>query len=257
MIYDKMPIVLLSKMASLPEDYTNNRIAQHIISHLDKVDDLTIGTMAENCHVSLSSISRFCRDIGLTDFHELKMMLKDVQFKFESASPSEAPISRTSDLVREIGECLKYGIEALDYEGILELVDDIKMYKRVSAFGLLKAESAAINLQVDLLMQKKIIYTKLAYDEQKKYLSKSDENDLIIVFSYTGTYFTEGFRNCINEGSHPKIYLISGNETSPEDPLINKQIVFSSRQNQLSHPYQLLLISSIISQEYFHRINEK
>ena len=44
-------------------------------------------------------------------------------------------------------------------------------------------------------MLKKFINTKLAYDEQKKYINGADVNDLIIIFSYTGNYFLEGKQN--------------------------------------------------------------
>ena len=144
-------------------------------------------------------------------------------------------------------------MNSLDFDIISELVRDMKTYEKVSAFGLLKAESAAINLQVDLLMQKKMINTKLAYDEQKKHLATADESDLVIIFSYTASYFSEGLGlDLINRANRPRIYLISGARTLPDNPMVYRNIQFSSKQNQLCHPYQLLLISSIISQEYYH-----
>jgi hypothetical protein len=142
---------------------------------------------------------------------------------------------------------------SLDYEAIQELVSDMRDYENVTAFGLLKAETAAINIQADMLMLKKFINTKLAYDEQVKYINEADERDLIIVFSYTGKYFVEGLRNIQRKRTKPRIYLISGDASKNSNRLIYRKICFLSPQNQIPHPYQLLFISSIISQEYYHR----
>ena len=61
MIYDKLPIVFLSTIASEKKDSTNSQIASYILDHLDQVQNMGIKEMAEACHVAVSSISRFCK----------------------------------------------------------------------------------------------------------------------------------------------------------------------------------------------------
>ena len=68
MITPKLPVVLLSYIASNDEDSVNCRIANHILDHLSGLKETTISELAKQCYVSVSSISRFCREIGFEDF---------------------------------------------------------------------------------------------------------------------------------------------------------------------------------------------
>ena len=61
MIYDKLPVVFLSTIASEKKDATNSLIASYILEHLQTMQDIGIKDMAAQCNVSLSSISRFCK----------------------------------------------------------------------------------------------------------------------------------------------------------------------------------------------------
>ena len=60
-------IILLSTINTEPKDSNNYKIAKYIIENLHTLEDCTITELSRNCYVSSSSISRFCRDIGLSD----------------------------------------------------------------------------------------------------------------------------------------------------------------------------------------------
>ncbi len=75
MLYDKLPIVFLSTLASEKKDSTNSQIASYLLNHLEEIKDIGIQDMAKECHVAMSSISRFCKEIGLHDFNELRELL--------------------------------------------------------------------------------------------------------------------------------------------------------------------------------------
>mgnify|MGYP000512344402 CR=1 FL=1 len=72
MIYDKLPIVFLSTLVSEKNGSTNSQIAAYILNHLEEVQNLGIKEIAKECNVAVSSISRFCKEVGLRDFAELK-----------------------------------------------------------------------------------------------------------------------------------------------------------------------------------------
>ncbi|WRK52849.1 hypothetical protein SD457_21900 [Coprobacillaceae bacterium CR2/5/TPMF4] len=74
-------------------------------------------------------------------------------------------------------------------DAIADLCDDIYKYQRVAIFGLLKAGAVSLNLQGDLLMLRKQVYTNISYQQQMEYIMSANEDDLIIIFSYTGSYF--------------------------------------------------------------------
>lgn len=255
MIYNKLSIILLTQIASQPNDTTDSQIAYYILNHLDTIQNDSISELAFKCNVSNSSISRFCRNIGLNDFSELKESLNDQTFKFEIASSSNDMKTRTLEHYSKVQESINDVALTIDMKVLFELVKDIYQYKQVTLLGLLKASSAAINLQVDLLMLGKLVNVKLTYNEQLDFISHANQNDLVIIFSYTGAYFDQGLRFTKNLNNVPRIYLITGTECE-ENQFIYRNICFNSKLDQISHPYQLIFVSSLIAQEYNHFKND-
>lgn len=96
----------------------------------------------------------------------------------------------------------------------------------------------------------KNIYTNVSYPQQLEYIQSAGADTLILLFSYTGTYFAYADRQADEEHLFlPKIVLITG--TGEEVPsYIDRVVRFESRQDQLGHPYQLQLVAGLIAQEY-------
>lgn len=65
-------IQLLNVINRESSDSMNFIIAQYILENLDRRKVITTKELADNCNVSKSSISRFCRKIGYEDFMELQ-----------------------------------------------------------------------------------------------------------------------------------------------------------------------------------------
>ena len=144
--------------------------------------------------------------------------------------------------------------ESIDMQQIDLLCKEIKKHDHIAIFGLLKAGSVAFNLQSDLLMLGKQAYSNISYKQQLQYISLADENDLLIIFSYTGSYFDyPDIRTLKNKLKKPQIWLISSKQESYPD-FIDHVITFDSKRDQNSHPYQLQFIASLIAQEYARRI---
>ena len=140
--------------------------------------------------------------------------------------------------------------KTIDGHQILKLCQDIKQYNNVALFGLLKAGSAAINLQGDLLMLGKRVYMHVSYAQQIQYIVNASKDDLIIIFSYTGSYFDyQDLRALKKKLYEPKIWMITSKKESYPD-FVDEIISFQSLQDQGSHPYQLQFVASLIGQEY-------
>lgn len=71
-----LTIILLSTINSELINSNNYRIAKYILENMRALEDISITELAKECYVSNSSISRFCRDIGLRDYNELKSQLQ-------------------------------------------------------------------------------------------------------------------------------------------------------------------------------------
>ena len=90
MIYDKLPIVFLSTLVSEKNGSTNSQIAAYILNHLEEVQNLGIKEIAKECNVAVSSISRFCKEVGLRDFAEFVYMRLSTDLTVNNQSVSTA-----------------------------------------------------------------------------------------------------------------------------------------------------------------------
>ncbi|MBQ9423180.1 MAG: MurR/RpiR family transcriptional regulator, partial [Pyramidobacter sp.] len=254
MFYGKLPILLLAELVEHPADATNARIASYILTHMESLRDLSIKTLAAECYVSTASVSRFCRDIGLAEFADLRSLINNTDLKFEIASNAPSPDAQKKEYVSAVIDALALARDSLDMKLIGLLARDIEKYEKVSVFGPLKAATAAVNLQTNLLMLGKLVSTSLRYSKQIDYLENADENDLVIIFSYSGIYFDYKYsQNRIHPNiRRPKIWFITGNPTVRESDFLDCVIHFESKQDQASHPYQLQIAADLIAQSYAH-----
>ena len=253
MLYGKLPIVFLSTLASEKKDSTNSQIATYLLNHLDDIKDIGIQEMAKECSVAMSSISRFCKEIGLNDFNELRELLISTKMNFEQYSSSSKAKNRLEEYSLKVKESITMVEKSIDMQQIDTLCKEIQKYQQVGIFGLLKAGAVAFNLQSDLLMLGKQTYSHISYKQQLQYISSTNEDDLLNIFSYTGCYFDyPDIRTLKNQLKKPQIWLISSKQESYPD-FIDHVITFDSKRDQNSHPYQLQFIASLIAQEYARR----
>lgn len=252
--YGKLPIVLLSELAAGKEDSNNCRIARYLLERLDDLEDVSVELLSAECFVSKSTVSRFCRDIGLEDFSELRDLLRQAGKTFTLYGADLPPKEQGRDFCRRVNDSITLAADTLDYAALDRLAGELKLAKRVAAFGLLKAETAAISLQSDLVMLGKNAVTKVSFREQREFLDHAQSGDLVVIFSYTGIYFDYGLpREVLREG--PRVWLVTGSpdirERFAEKGLsTDRLLTFQSEQDFASHPYQLQTAASLIAQRY-------
>lgn len=240
MLCGKLPIVFLSTLASEKKDSTNSQIATYLLNHLDDIKDIGIQEMAKECSVAMSSISRFCKEMGLNDFNELRELLISTKMNFEQYSSSSKAKNRLEEYSLKVKESITMVEKSIDMQQIDALCKEIQKYQQVGIFG--------------LLMLGKQTYSHISYKQQLQYISSTNEDDLLIIFSYTGCYFDyPDISTLKNKLKKPQIWLISSKQESYPD-FIDHVIIFDSKRDQNSHPYQLQFIASLIAQEYARRI---
>lgn len=256
-------IILLSTINSEPKDSNNYKIAKFIIENIHDLEEFTLIDLAKQCYVSNSSISRFCRDIGLKDFSALKNQIARYAIEHEHAKGKfhfkdfEAS-SLSQSYILSVIDNLKILSQSRIHTDIKNLVQDIAQYHKVAAFGYMQSENIALNLQYDLQTNGKILFTCIKFIDQVEYIQNADENTLIIIFSESGTYFdrvfqrTKPFKNLKNK---PKIYMVTSN-FSTTLPYIDGYIRYQSRHDYASHPYPLMIISDLICIQYANIINK-
>lgn len=254
MIYDKLPVALLSALASEHDGTTNAIIARYLVTHADQLHDASVKGVAAACNVGAGSVSRFCRDTGFSGFEELRTVLESASSSFEPA-PGEGPFSlRALEHAELVGDALKRVASTIDQRALGLLVDDLVSYDRVFTCGMLKAQAAAVDLQVDLLMQGKYVETSVSYADQLEHISKAGRDELVVLFSYTGSYFdARDLSNALTRIDRPRIWVVAG-ARHPQPVYVYGCLAFDSNWSQLTHPFQLEMAAALISQEYARRV---
>ena len=257
--YGKLPIVLLSELAAGKEDSYNCRIAAYLLGRIGET--VSAEEIARACYVSKSAVSRFCREVGLEDFTELKDLLKSAEKVFVPVG-AELPAARQAKSFCALAaDSMRLAAETIDCGALDRLAEDIRDAERVACFGMLKAETAALSLHSDLTMLGKRAVTKISFQDQMDYLSAAGPEELVLVFSYRGVYFDYDLPRGIL-GGKPKLWVVTGSPDA-ETRLRRASIPFrgvlgfSSRQDFVSHPYQLLLAASLIAQRTAQALTEK
>ena len=226
----------------------NKQITQQLAS-LSKEDKELLSNCAYNIALSNLKFGEIVKE-GTPISKEL---LADPNFYFEEQSQSDSLQVRVRDYGQKIYESIQMVESSLNLKQLISLCQDLYQYQRVGIFGLLKAQTAAMNLQTDLLMTGKQVESYVSYFQQMDYILNADENDLIIILSYTGSYFEyENLRVLQKKLEAPKIWMITSvQENYPY--FVDEVLTFQSLQDQGSHPYQLQFIASLIAQEYNYR----
>lgn len=250
MIFDRLPVVLLSTMAAEKSSSTNHIIASYILSHCEEVRDMNITDLAKACYVGTGSVSRFVREIGLESYSQLRQLIAESEFSFENIR-RDAEYAERRDLLSEyIANSIRTAAASVDYQQLAKLCRDIHDHESVFACGHLKAQSAAVSLQTDLLMMGRNIRTSTAFNEQIDTIMNAGKEDLIIIFSYTGSYFSStSLRGKERQLILPKIWMICGGNKESER-FVNETLRFASDGRREAHPFLLEMAASLIAAEY-------
>lgn len=267
MIYHKLPVALLSLLSSQAEDATSTQIARHVLSHASAGRDLSVKSIAAACHVGVGTVSRFVREAGFGSFAELRDAFAQYGRGFErvggAADGADAGAAEAADgagaagaadraarLERAVASSLARARASVDLAAVGRLVADLHAYEDVGVYGLLKAQAAALDLQVDLFSLGKLADTCTQLSEQAARIAAAGADKLVVVFSYTATYFDAvDVASALRRSDRPRVWVVCG-ESRPLPPFVHDRVLFASDHSRLAHPYQLEFVAGLIAQEY-------
>lgn len=249
MIYDRLPVALVSYLTSEPSTSTNAGIARYLLEHAGTDEELSVKSLAAACHVGTGTVSRFAKDAGFESFAELREAFCGASSSFTTVGGTTLR-QRSTAYAQAIAESLVRTCSSLDETALLRLVADLHEFDEIGVYGLLKAQAAATDLTVDLLMQGKLADTTVSPAEQARRIQEAGPDKLIVTFSYTGTYFDGvAIAETLRRQDQPKIWIV-GSTPARRVPFRADYLLFASDHGQLAHPFQLEYVAGIIAQEY-------
>ncbi|MFR7591256.1 MAG: MurR/RpiR family transcriptional regulator [Longibaculum sp.] len=223
---------------------TNYRIAEYLLNHAN-IEKLSTQLLSEACHVSKSSISRFCKAIGVEDFSELKFLAKQKGYSYKKKFYFDRHTDNEMiDYMDYVSLKIKEMEEHLNYQLVDQLVHDIRKYQKIVLMGISHTINPASYLQQDLSVLHKAVYCTDNVNEQKEILMSSGEETLIIVFSGSGAFFERVLpRDRVMEREHiPCIYQITCQPIEPASYIkdlivLNQKVDYTSQllMNLLAH----------------------
>lgn len=256
MIYDKLTVALLGALSSEREESTNAYIARYLLTHQEELGEISVKALARACQVGTGTISRFCREVGFADFDDLRRAYGVAARQYEPVGEGASPEERGAELCTTVGSALQQVVSSVDWAAIERLADDLVRYEHIATFGMLKAQAAAVDLQVDLLMQGRYAQTCVSHAEQLRHIAGAHSDELIVIFSYTGSYFdSRDLTEAMRRINRPKIWVVCGRRHQLPS-FVADRVLFSSSGQQSGHPYQLELVAGLIAQEYARRAGQ-
>ena len=245
MIYGKPAVILLNEIASEKPDSANAAIARFLL-HQSDPDQLSIKSVADGAHVGIASVSRFVKDIGFEDFSSLRDMLKEGLDKPEPVKK----VDQDARIVLE--EEIAAGIRlasTVNMQAVKQCAKAIARYQKIWVFGLMKAEAAAICLADDLCLAGKDAATLFSHTQQMACIKAAGKDELIILFSYTGSYFDINETENAQLHIHAPVIMISGGKNMYPN-LTSLFVPYPSRLDKARHPYSLIYMANLIMQAY-------
>ncbi len=255
MVLHRLLVVLLEEDLNT----TNYHVAKCLIENFAALGALTIDQVARLCDVSKSTISKFIRKIGFSDYGEFRDALPNVphsQFSYNTNVMNYLEHNSFGDYSQLVISNINLLSETIEDSNAKRLVEDIVSYKKVAAFGLLYSQTAAIDLQTKLAYNDKYIYTCLNDVKQHEYIEAADENSLIIIFSHSGDYLkkhqmTQGnIDKSAFKKTKAKIVVITANSCLETNPLVDYCVVYPAVNEITTHSTIFSLISDYLTLHY-------
>lgn len=174
-------------------DDTYSRIIIYLLNNRDKIALTNITDLANNCYVSISTISRFSKFFGYGSFQLMKESLKkdpSLDFKLRLNKDNyynldHAPEHFLSDFGNQIIASIQDTINTVDINAVDTLIQDIVRYDHVYLFGYDSTLDLLKRFQSAFLLNNKLLFMAFPDDLQLELSKKLDETHYVSSLVHT------------------------------------------------------------------------
>lgn len=244
---------LIAVINSEETSSTYYRIAKYLLQNNYIAKHVSMDDVAKNCYCAKSTVSRFCRQIGYENYYELNQDL------FESTKKSQDKYDRylgyDFNTSKEIflGDLL-YAIEmfntSIKHEDVKKFISNLTDYEEIAVFGNSQSQTIAQKFQNDMCLSRKIITASALPEHQKTYIQNADDKTLIIIISFSGTYFRQFISHYQFKQYRPKIILVTCNKKMIHSPLYDEVYHIAANENYAFRAHSISIFLNIIAIEF-------
>ena len=165
-------------------------IAHTILTHLDKIPNISINDLASLCYTSPATISRFCKDLNCGSFanfkHNMAMALETAKNEIHFSDKDRQEIMKEPQYLidkvyNETIQSLRLGQHSLSIHDIDTICDMIHKAQKVHMIGYQFNKIISNDFQMKMLKLKKFVYAFIERGDEIQRLDMIDDESLVII----------------------------------------------------------------------------
>ena len=175
---------------------SNYDIALEMVKNIRKLRGMSIDEVADMCHVSKASISRFCRFIGFSNFKEFKEY-SELDFSIKSDYTKQFLKELDNDMTSAIDlykESLIENVDNVLNEKMLHQIEsvakEINRHKRTAFFGQYFFQNVGLFFQSKMMLMGKYVEAFTNFDGQMTCAESLNKDSVAIICTVGGSYLT-------------------------------------------------------------------
>lgn len=242
---------------------TDAHIAEGLLDMIYEIETMPIDYVADKCHVSKSTLSKFVKKLGFEDYREFRDNARNEKKKagyhnYEEKSTMDHYIEGNGieKFLKILSDDVEHFMEGINQSQIRRLAEALHRYKKVAAFGSVYSETVAIDFMYKIAGEGKYIKTNIYDVKQQQYINEADKDTLIIIFSNSGQFIYEDGMQPMDQSrqfvrkTKGQVALITSNEEAALDPSVRYPILYHFTTDVQNHPIMERIIVEMIIDEY-------
>lgn len=238
-------------------------IAEYLLKNLNN-DNLSISKVAEDCHISKASVTRFAQSIGYKGFSNLKRDFEIIKYErdelkldFRAKSTSTVASNSTIELQKEFAQVAKdfhkYS-QQIDFEAIEILCNLIYNANEVYIISTLIPENLSQILQTTLLNSGKMTHSFPSINQQFNNIPKMiSKDDLALFVSLEGSHVSQREMTLSITNTGATSALVTQNPEMKLNSVFDYIISLGNHDIERSGKYKLLMFIEYFSHFYMQK----
>jgi len=217
-------------------------IAHTILTHLDKIPDISINDLADLCYTSPATISRFCKDLNCKSFanfkHEMAIALEIARDEIHMSQNDLDEILRNPQylvdkMYQETITSLQMVCQSINIHEVDQICHMIHQAQKVHMIGYQFNKIISNDFQMKMLKLRKFVYAFVERGDEIQRLDMIDKESLVVIITVRAR---EQLINPLVEKIHehqPHILLLTMNKDYRND-LIDHIYCIDGTESQYS-----------------------
>ncbi|WP_130860948.1 MurR/RpiR family transcriptional regulator [Bacilliculturomica massiliensis] len=248
---ERLPTLLL-RMEAMKNSLgqAEKKVVDYILENPEKVIYLSVAGLAESSGVSVATVVRACRKLGLSGYQDFKVTLaQDIVTPMQNIHEEITEDDDVSAIVDKVFQgtmqALSFTHDSLNMDSLIKAVDCITRARRVIILGMGNSHSVAVDLQHKLM---RLGIDAAAFTDshmQTIAVSLLTKEDVVFSISHSGSSKDVVSNTKLAKSNGAVTISLTSIGSSPLSKTTDIQLYTASKETQ----YRIVALSSRIAQE--------